>query len=85
MDALIFGYNVKTEAEVLKTIKHTIDMCRRFRGKSKIVTIDWHDCSLKMTLGRKYLEVLHYLTSQKDVHIKRGIDLANMIEKGEIQ
>jgi len=85
MDALIFYYNVKTEIEVLKTIKHTIDMCRRFCGKGKIVTIDWHDCSLKMKFGRKYLEVLDYLASQKDVHVKRGIDLANMIEKGEIQ
>jgi peptidoglycan/xylan/chitin deacetylase (PgdA/CDA1 family) len=85
MDALIFYYNVKTETEVLKTIKHTIGMCRRFCGKSKIVTIDWHDCSLKMKYGRKYPEVLSYLASQKDVHIKRGIDLASMIEKGEIQ
>jgi len=85
MEALIFYYNVKTETEVLKTIKHAIDMCRRLREKSKIVTVDWHDCSLKMKYGRKYLEVLNYLTSQKDVHIKRGIDLANMIEKGEIQ
>jgi peptidoglycan/xylan/chitin deacetylase (PgdA/CDA1 family) len=85
MDALIFYYNVKTETEVLKTIKHAIGMCRRFCGKSKIVTIDWHDCSLKMKYGRRYPEVLDYLASQKNVRIKRGIDLANMIEKGEIQ
>jgi peptidoglycan/xylan/chitin deacetylase (PgdA/CDA1 family) len=85
MDALIFYYNVKTEVEVLKMIKHAIGMCRRFSRKNKIVTIDWHDCSLKMKYGRKYPEVLKYLTSQRDVRIKRGIDLANMIEKGENQ
>lgn len=85
MEALIFYYNVKTETEILKTIKHTIKVCQKLSEKSKIVTIDWHDCSLKMKYGRKYPEVLSYLASQKDVHIKRGIDLASMIEKGEIQ
>ena len=85
MDALIFYYNVKTEIEILKTIKHAIGMCRRFSRKNRVVTIDWHDCSLKMKFGRKYPEVLEYLASQKYICIKRGIDLANMIEKGEIQ
>jgi peptidoglycan/xylan/chitin deacetylase (PgdA/CDA1 family) len=85
MDALIFAYNVKTEIEVLKLIKHAIGMCRRLSRKKRLVTIDWHDCSLKMKYGRKYPEVLEYLNSQKYICIKRGIDLANMIEKGEIQ
>jgi len=85
MYALIFYYNVKTEAEVLKLIKHTIDTCEKMPGKDKIVTIDWHDCSLKMKYGRKYPEVVQYLVSQKNLNITRCIDLANMIERGTVK
>ncbi|MEM4704309.1 MAG: hypothetical protein QXJ02_04500 [Candidatus Bathyarchaeia archaeon] len=84
MDALIFHYNVRSELEVLKTVKRAVNMCRSLKGTKKILTIDWHDCSLKMKYGRKYGEVLAYLVSQKDIAIKRGIELANMIEKGEM-
>jgi peptidoglycan/xylan/chitin deacetylase (PgdA/CDA1 family) len=82
MEALIFYYNVKAEADVLKIIRHAINICGKMQRKNKIVTIDWHDCSLKMKFGRKYSEVLEYLVSQKNIYIKRGIDLANMI--GEV-
>jgi len=84
MDALIFTYNVKTEVDVLKIIKYTINTCERMPRRDKIITLIWHDCSLKMKFGRKYPEVLGYLVSRKNLHVKRGIDLANMIENGEI-
>jgi hypothetical protein len=37
-----------------------------------------------MKFGRKYPDVLAYLASRRQVQVKRGIDLANMIENGEI-
>ena len=46
-----------------------------------IITVVWHDNVLKMKGGRMYKEILGYLTSQDDVIIHRGIDLAEMISK----
>jgi hypothetical protein len=37
-----------------------------------------------MRFGRKYAEVLKYMVSKKNLLVKRGIDLALIIEKGEI-
>lgn len=84
MDALIFEYNARTEEDVLKVVKHAVDTCARLTRKAKVMTLLWHDCSLKQKKGRKYYEVLEYLVSRKEVHIKKGIDLANMVENGEI-
>jgi peptidoglycan/xylan/chitin deacetylase (PgdA/CDA1 family) len=84
MDALIFYYNVKTEADVLRIIKYAINTCEKMRRKDKIVTLIWHVHSLKMKYGRKYSEVLEYMVSRKNLYIKRGVDLANMIENEEI-
>lgn len=84
MDSLIFTYNVKTEPDVIRIIRHAVDTCEKTLKKGKIMTLIWHDCSLKMRFGRKYAEVLEYLVSRKNTSIKRGIDLALMIEKGEI-
>jgi peptidoglycan/xylan/chitin deacetylase (PgdA/CDA1 family) len=84
MDSLIFRYNVNMEEDVIKSIRHAVDICERTLRKGRIMTLIWHDCSLKMRFGRKYAEVLRYLVSKKNLSIKRGIDLALMIEKGEI-
>lgn len=84
MDSLIFTYNVKTEADVIKVIRHAVGICEKMLRKHRIMTLIWHDCSLKMKYGRKYAEVLEYLVSKKNLSVKRGIDLAVMIEKGEI-
>lgn len=82
MDALIFYYNAKSEADVLKIIRHAVNDCKRLHKKEqRIITILWHDCSLKMKYGRKYPDVLEYLTSQKNLCVKRCIDLANIIER----
>lgn len=82
MDALAFAYLIKTEADVLKLVKQIVTTCKRMH--KKIATIIWHNCVLKMKYGRKYGEVLEYLTSLKNVYVTRGIDLANMIERGEL-
>ena len=84
MDSLIFKYNVKMEADVTKIVRHAVNTCKRTLKKGKIITLIWHDCSLKMKFGRKYAEVLDYLVSEKKTSIRRGVDLALMIERGEI-
>ena len=82
MDALAFRYLVENEGDVVKLIKKVVEMCRELPRKDKIITIIWHDCSLKMLKGRRYSEVLSMLTSQKDIEIKRGIDVVKVIEEG---
>jgi len=88
MEALVFqyrsNYGVKAEADVVKIVKKTLDTCERMNKGSRIVTLIWHDSSLKMKYGRKYSDVLKYLASRKQLQVKRGIDLVNMIEKGEM-
>ena len=82
MDALAFTYLAKSENEVIDMVKHTVTKCRKLPQEKRIITIIWHDCVLKMKKGRCYQQILEYLTSLKDVAIKRGIDLFEMIEKG---
>lgn len=84
MDALAFTYLVMNENEVINFVKHTVNKCRTLPLEKRIVTVIWHDCSLKMKKGRRYTEVLKYLTSLKDVKVIRGIDLFEMIEKGVV-
>ncbi len=84
VEALAFTYLVRIEADVLKLFKQIIRTCLR-QIQNKIITIIWHNCSLKMRYGRKYGEVLEYLTSLKNVYIRKGIELANMVEKGNLQ
>ena len=82
MDALIFP-NAETETDVLKIVKQAIDVCERLPSR-RVMTIIWHNCSLKMRFGRKYTEVLEHLISRKNVSVKTGIELSDMIEKNEI-
>jgi hypothetical protein len=84
MDALVFTYLAENERAVIDLIKHTINRCREFPQQKRIITIIWHDCVLKMRKGRLYPQVLECLTSTKDVEIRRGIDLFDMIQKGAI-
>jgi hypothetical protein len=82
MDALAFRYLVENEEDIVKLVKRVVVMCRKLPRKDKIITILWHDCSLKMLKGRCYAEVLSMLTAEKDIEIKRGIDLVKVIEEG---
>jgi peptidoglycan/xylan/chitin deacetylase (PgdA/CDA1 family) len=82
MDAIAFKYLVQYEGDVVKLVEKVVAMCRKLSRKDKIITILWHDCSLKMLKGRRYAEVLSMLTAQKDIEIKRGIDLVKVIEEG---
>lgn len=82
MDALAFNYLVPTEDDVVNLLENTVEMCRKIPRKDKIITIVWHDCVLKMKKGRRYQQVLEYLTSIDDVEVKRGVDLLQMIDRG---
>lgn len=84
MDALAFAHLTLAEDDVVKLVKSTIERCRSFPKKEKVITIVWHGCVLKMKKGRQYSNVLDYLTSQRDIEIKRGIDLVEMIEEGKL-
>lgn len=88
MEALLFqyrtSYGISSETDVQKVVKKVLDTCEKMDKRRKIVTLIWHDSSLKMKFGRKYPDVLGYLASRRQVQVKRGIDLANMIENGEI-
>lgn len=73
MDAYIFTYMHLYEKQIISLIEKTLKNARTINNS--IVTLLWHDASLRMIGGRIYPEVLEYITSQDDVEVKRGIDL----------
>ena len=88
MDAYMFTYMKIKENRIIETFESTLNygrnLIRHCNHKQKdfnIITVVWHDNVLKMKGGRMYKEILQYLTSQDDVNIHRGIDLAEMISK----
>jgi peptidoglycan/xylan/chitin deacetylase (PgdA/CDA1 family) len=88
MDAYMFTYMKIKENRIIETFESVLNygrnLLRHSNNKKKdfnIITVVWHDNVLKMKGGRMYKEILGYLTSQDDVIIHRGIDLAEMISK----
>ena len=81
MDALVFANFAKDEAAVMDTVKLVVERCRKLPTDKQIITLLWHDCVLRMKKGRLYAEVLRYLSSQKDIEIKNGIDVFDIIEQ----
>jgi peptidoglycan/xylan/chitin deacetylase (PgdA/CDA1 family) len=88
MDAYMFTYMKIKENRIIEIFESTLNygrnLIRHHNHKQKdfnVITVVWHDNVLKMKGGRMYKEILQYLTSQDDVNIHRGIDLAEMISK----
>jgi hypothetical protein len=88
MDAYMFTYMKIKENRIIETFESVLNygrnLLRHSNNKKKdfnIITVVWHDNVLKMKGGRMYKEILGHLTSQDDVIIHRGIDLAEMISK----
>jgi hypothetical protein len=77
MDAYIFTYMKVKEYQIVPLFKSTLKKSTRLNNK--IITVIWHDNVLKMKGGRMYTGILEYLSTQEDVTICRGIDLAKMI------
>ena len=72
MDAYLFTYMRVSEEGVVKVVKEALDIARRFNRD--VITILWHDCSIKMKGGRMYGKVLEYLASRDDVKVVKGIE-----------
>jgi hypothetical protein len=83
MDAYMFTYMKVTEDNIIDLFEKTLDYSRKLKKDdgsfNNIITLIWHDNVLQMKGGRMYGKILEYLTSQDDVVISRGIDLARMV------
>ena len=80
MDAYMFTYMKIKEEQIISTFKSTLNYGRKLNSDFNIITVIWHDNVLQMKGGRMYKNILEFLTSQDDVKISRGIDLAEMIQ-----
>jgi hypothetical protein len=69
------------EDKIVQTFNDTLSMSRKINFDFNIITVIWHDNVLKMKGGRMYQHILEFLTSQQDVKICKGIDLARMVNK----
>jgi peptidoglycan/xylan/chitin deacetylase (PgdA/CDA1 family) len=79
MDAYLFTYMHLSEDDVLPTFIKTIQQGRSLSPDFNIITVIWHDNVLRMKGGRMYRQILEYLSSQSDVKVFRGIDLAKYL------
>jgi len=79
MDAYLFTYMKLTEDDILPTFRRAVQQGRTLNPDFNVITVIWHDNVLRMKGGRMYRQIVEYLTSQTDVKVFRGIDLANHI------
>ena len=80
MDAYMFTYMKISEQQVVSTFKKTLEYSRKLKQEDNIITVIWHDNVLKMKGGRMYSKILEFLSSQEDVKICKGIELALMVK-----
>ena len=80
MDAYLFSYMKISEDKIISIVEKTLNLCRQLDSKFNVMTILWHDNVLKMKGGRIYPKILEFLSSQDDVVICNGIELANKIK-----
>ena len=81
MDAYLFTYMKISEEKIVETVENTVEYGRKLNDDFNVITINWHDNVLQMKGGRMYKKILEYLTSQNDIRVCRGIDLAKIISK----
>ncbi len=79
MDAYMFTYMKIKEEQIIATFENTLNYSRQLDLDYNIITVNWHDNVLQMRGGRMYKKILEYLTSQDDVKICKGIELAEII------
>lgn len=79
MDAYLFTYMHITEDKIINTFMYTLDYAKKHNTTFNIITIVWHANVLKMKGGRKYKDILEYLSCQKDVTLVNGIELAKIV------
>ncbi|MGI0011748.1 MAG: hypothetical protein ACREAE_10155, partial [Nitrosopumilaceae archaeon] len=74
-----FTYMKIKEEQIIATFENTLNYSRQLDSDFNIITVNWHDNVLQMKGGRMYKKILEYLTSQDDVKICKGIELAEII------
>ena len=80
MDAYLFSYMNISEEKIISIVKETLNSCRQLNSDFNIISILWHDNVLKMKRGRMYPKILEFLSTQDDVVMHKGIELANKIK-----
>ena len=80
MDAYLFSYMNISEEKIISIVKKTLNSCRQLNSDFNIISILWHDNVLKMKGGRMYPKILEFLSTQDDVVMHKGIELANKIK-----
>ena len=81
MDAYMFTYMKITEENIIPTFENTLNYSRKLNNNFGIITVIWHDNVLQMKGGRMYKQILEYLSTEEDVKIMRGIDIAEKLCK----
>jgi hypothetical protein len=84
MDAYLFTYMKIKEEKIIETVEKTLNSCRKLNLEFNVMTILWHDNVLKMKGGRMYSKILEFLSSQDDVKLFTGIDLATFLKRKNI-
>ena len=69
-----------SEEKIISTVQNTLNSCRQLDSDFNVMTILWHDNVLKMKGGRMYPKILEFLSSQEDVIMCNGLELANKIK-----
>ena len=80
MDAYLFSYMKISEEKIISVVEKTLNSCRQLDSDFNVMTILWHDNVLKMKGGRMYPKILEFLSSQEDVIMCNGLELANKIK-----
>ena len=79
MDAYLFTYMHVSEDKIIDAFMSALDCARKYNKNFNIITIVWHANVLKMKGGRKYKDILEYLSCQEDVKLVNGIELTKII------
>ena len=84
MDAYLFTHMKIKEDKIISEFEKTLDISRNlWDGEGLhggVITVIWHDNVLKMIGGRMYKQILEFLTSQDDVQIVPGKELADILK-----
>ena len=79
MDTYLFTYMRINEKDIVRTVNRAVKLA--LENQVKIITILWHDSSLKMKGGRMYAKVVESLVSNEKIKLIKGVDLAKLIRK----
>jgi len=76
METYLFSYMHVPEENVVASLEKAADMA----VEKGLMTIVWHDCSIRMKGGRMYPKVISALASRENTSLIRGIDAYNLVQ-----